>query len=97
MSNYYTLRFPDYATAKAAAQQLGFWNHDDDCLITDGQSRDPETGEVFGWSIVECGQDPPGGSGGYYVNAVGRLPEPALSFLAPEPYGVVGPVFAGSL
>lgn len=175
---YYTLRFPDYATAKAAAQQLGFWSdpepvyewqptgevraiyvyretdtgtehefHDyqpseeeiadgllefvridevpamaqvqvgmtEGSLKTDGQSTDPETGEVFGWSITEIGLNPvdpqhpgeydaegnelvpPQRLQGYFVNAVGRLPEAAMAFLAPGGYGCAGVLYAGSV
>ena len=57
---YYTLRFPDYATAKAACQSLGYWREATDDQpegpITDGQI----TGEdgVRGFSISIIGQDP---------------------------------------
>lgn len=112
---YYTLQFPSYEVAKAAAQQLGFWDDDSDTLRTDGQSTDPETGAVFGWSITEIGLDPidpqhpgeydsegneitpPQRLSGYFVNAVGQLPEPALAFLAPGGYGCAGVLYAGSV
>ena len=49
-----TLRFPNYATAKGAAQALGFWNSDADKLRTDGQTI-REDGTAFAWCIDEIG------------------------------------------
>jgi hypothetical protein len=55
--NYYTLSFPDYATARVAAKQLGFWDDESDSLKGSGQSQNPDE-SWFGWSITEIGQDP---------------------------------------
>lgn len=108
----YTLQFPDYATAQAAAQALGFWNEDTNALNTQGQSTRPD-GTVFGWAIDEIGLDPiitpgeydeegneitpPTRLTGYFVNVTGELPEPALAYLAPGGYGCAGRVFAGTV
>ena len=107
----FTLRFPDRPTAEAAAKQLGFWNHEEDCLNTSGQSQDPETGAVYGWFIDEIGQNPVIGPGtydeegneitpptiahGFYVNITGRLPAPAMAYTVP--YGSGGRLFAGTV
>ena len=57
---YYTLRFPDYATAKAACQSLGYWREatqdTPEGPITDGQITGPDG--VRGFSIDEIGLDP---------------------------------------
>jgi len=58
-TSHFTFCFPDYATAKAAAQALGFWaeptdDHPDGRLVTDGQGVNPD-GTVRGWSIDEIG------------------------------------------
>jgi hypothetical protein len=106
----YTLRFPDYATAKAAATQLGFWNTEEDALNTRGNST-REDGSVFGWAIDEIGQDPVITSGtyddegneidppiratGYFVNVTGELPPDAEGFIVP--YGSAGRLFAGTV
>ena len=107
----YTLQFPDYPTAQAAAQALGFWDAETDALKTQGTSTRPD-GSEFGWAIDDIGLDPiitPGeyddeGSeitppvrlDGYFVNVTGELPEPALTFLAPGGYGCAGRLFAGT-
>lgn len=108
---YYTLRFPNYAAAQAAAQQLGFWDEDNDALQVNGSGTRPD-GTIYGWMIDEIGQDPIGTPGtydeegnevtpptyldGYFVNIVGELPPPALAYLAPGGYGCAGRVFAGT-
>ena len=65
--SYYTLRFPDYATAKAACQALGYWRDATDTQpegpITDGQIVTPEG--VRGFSIDPIGLDPVIASGTY--------------------------------
>jgi hypothetical protein len=57
---YYTLRFPDYATARAACQSLGYWreatNDQPEGPITDGQIIGPNG--VRGFSISVIGLDP---------------------------------------
>jgi hypothetical protein len=106
---YVTLCFPNYVTAKAAAQALGFWDEDADKLKTDGQTI-REDGSAFAWCVDEIGAavdvpavvDP--GTGevleaatflpGYYVNAAGELPEAVAPFIVP--YGSGGRVFAGT-
>jgi hypothetical protein len=113
VTSTYVLRFPNYDAARLAAISLGFWDEENDMLRSDGQSIDAATGERFGWSIVLCGQDPIiqpaqyNSSGveiapavrasGYYVNLIGQLPPAAMSFIAPEPYGTVPPIIAGTL
>jgi hypothetical protein len=107
----FTLQFPDYPTAKAAATALGFWDLDTDQLKTSGQSQ-REDGSWFGWAIDDIGQDPviapgtyddegaeitpPVRLSGYFVNVTGELPEPAMAFLAPGGYGCAGRLFAGT-
>jgi hypothetical protein len=107
----YTLQFPDYATAQAAAQALGFWDDDTDALKTQGTSTRPD-GSTFGWAIDDIGLDPiitagkyddegneitpPVRLDGYFVNVTGELPEPALAFLATGGYGCAGRLFAGT-
>jgi hypothetical protein len=107
----FTLRFDNYAQAKAAATQLGFWDLEEDQLKTGGQST-REDGTVYGWAIDDIGLDPvitpgtydeegneidpPIRAVGYYVNVTGELPEPALAFLAPGGYGCAGRLFAGT-
>lgn len=93
---YYTLRFPDYATAKTAALSLGFWDDEVDQLRTDGQSQRPD-GSWYGWAIDEIGTNPVDGAVGYFVNVVGELPPAALTYLAPGGYGCAGRLFAGSV
>jgi hypothetical protein len=88
---YVTLRFPNYATAKASAQSLGFWDESSDQLNTGGQTI-REDGSAFGWAIDEIGEVP--GGPGYYVNATGDLPEAVSAYLVP--YGSGGRVFAGT-
>jgi hypothetical protein len=106
----YTLRFPDYATAKDAATALGFWNTESDTLNTRGNSIDA-SGKVFGWAIDDIGQDPviapgeydeegkeitpPTKSDGYFVNVTGELPPGAEGFIVP--YGSAGRLFAGTV
>ena len=108
----YTLQFPDYPTAKAAAQQLGFWDADADRLRTDGQGQNGD-GSWFGWSIDEVGVrvetpaeiDPETGevttpavmAPGYWVNVVGELPAGADLTAFLRPYGSAGRVFAGTV
>jgi hypothetical protein len=108
----FTLRFDNYAQAKAAATQLGFWDLEEDQLKTGGQST-REDGTVYGWAIDEIGLDPvitpgeydeegnevtpPVRLDGYFVNVTGELPEPALAFLAPGGYGCAGRLFAGTV
>lgn len=108
----YTLAFPDYPTAQAAAQALGFWDDESNALRTQGTSVHPD-GTVYGWAIDEIGQDPiithgeyddegveitpPTRLSGYFVNVTGELPEPALAYLAPGGYGCAGRVFASSV
>jgi hypothetical protein len=107
----FTLQFPDYPTAKAAATALCFWDLDTDQLKTSGQSQ-REDGSWFGWAIDDIGQDPviapgtyddegveitpPVRLSGYFVNITGELPEPAMAFLAPGGYGCAGRLFAGT-
>ena len=104
-----TLLFPDYPTAVAAAQALGFWDDESDSLKTSGQTV-PESGPAFSWMIDEIGLDPvvvqgeydeqgneltaPLRLSGYAVNATGELPEAALNYAIP--YGSAGRLFAGS-
>lgn len=105
----YTLRFSDFPTAKAAATALGFWDTEADQLRTDGQSIDPETGEVFGWSIAYCGPElitqavtdetgkvitPAVLSNDVYTIVTGQLPPEAVPFLDPRGYGYSGHVFS---
>jgi hypothetical protein len=106
---YVTLCFPNYATAKGAAQALGFWDEDADRLRTDGQSQNPD-GSWFGWSIDEIGLavdtpavvDPETGEVtseatfklGYYVNVTGELPPAIDQYMVP--YGSGGRVFVGT-
>jgi hypothetical protein len=106
---YVTLCFPNYATAIAAAQALGFWDEDADRLRTDGQTI-REDGSAFSWGIDEIGTavdtpavvDPETGEvvtpalflPGYYVNATGELPEAVSAYIVP--YGSGGRVFAGT-
>lgn len=108
----YTLQFPSYEVAKAAAQQLGFWDTDGDRLRTDGQGLNPD-GTPFGWSIDEVGQvvatpaevDPETGevltpavmAPGYWVNVTGELPSGADLTPFLRPYGSAGRVFAGTV
>jgi hypothetical protein len=107
----FTLQFPDYPTAKAAATALGFWDTEEDVLKTSGQSQ-REDGSFFGWAIDDIGQDPVIAPGtyddegveitppttlpGYFVNITGELPEPAMAYLAPGGYGCAGRLFAGT-
>jgi hypothetical protein len=51
---HYTLRFANYAQARGAAQGLGFWDADADCLKTRGDSVDTD-GNTYGWAISEIG------------------------------------------
>jgi hypothetical protein len=106
---YVTLCFPNYATAKASAQALGFWDEDADKLRTDGQTI-REDGTAFAWCIDEIAVavdtpavvDPETGEVttpatfklGYYVNAAGELPEAVSAYVVP--YGSGGRVFAGT-
>jgi hypothetical protein len=106
---YVTLCFPNYATAKGAAQALGFWDEDADRLRTDGQTI-REDGSAFAWCIDEIAVavdvpavvDPDTGEvtsaatfkPGYYVNAAGELPEAVSAYVVP--YGSGGRVFAGT-
>jgi hypothetical protein len=108
----YTLRFPDYATARAAAQQLGFWDEDANTLKTVGQVVREDGILEYGWAIIEVGQDPVIENGeydaegneimppvrlpGYVVNVSGNLPPAAAAFLAPGGYGCAGGLFAGT-
>jgi hypothetical protein len=107
----YTLQFPSYEVARAAAQSLGFWDDAADRLRTDGQGQNGD-GSWFGWGIDEVGVcidtpaevDPETGEvvtpatfrSGYWVNVNGQLPGGAD--LAPflRPYGSAGRVFAGT-
>ena len=107
----YTLQFPDYATAKAAAEQLGFWDVDADRLRTDGQGQHVD-GTWFGWGIDEIGVcvdvpaevDPETGDvitpatfkPGYWVNVVGELPDGMDLTPYLRSYGSGGRVFAGT-
>lgn len=107
----YTLQFPDYSVARAAAQQLGFWDTDADRLRTDGQGQNGD-GSWFGWSIDEVGAvvatpaevDPETGevltpavmADGYWVNVTGELPAGADLSAYLRPYGSAGRVFAGT-
>jgi hypothetical protein len=107
----FTLQFPDYPTAKAAATALGFWDTEEDVLKTSGQSQ-REDGSWFGWAIDDIGQDPVTAPGtydeegaeitppttlpGYFVNVTGELPEPAMAYLAPGGYGCAKRLFAGT-
>lgn len=110
MSNQFaTLLFPNYAVAVAAAKALGFWDEENDRLLSGGQTIRPD-GTAFSWMIDEIGQDPlvvpatldeEGNElapavrlSGYAVNATGELPEAALAYAIP--YGSAGRVFAGT-
>jgi len=75
----YTLRFPDYPTAKAAATALGFWDTDPevDALKTSGQSQ-REDGSWFGWAIDDIGQDPVIAPGTYDDEGVEITPPTTL-------------------
>lgn len=108
-TQFATLLFPDYATAVAAAKQLGFWDMEEDRLRTGGQTI-REDGSAYSWSIDEIGQDPittpgvydeegneltpPVRLSGYAVNCTGELPESAMAYAIP--YGSAGRVFAGT-
>ena len=91
---YYTLRFPNYDTAKAACQSLGYWRSatedQPEGPITDGQISGPDG--VRGFSIAVIGQDPtlPDGTtlSGYYVNVAGLLPAAVEPFQVE--YGCAG-------
>ena len=103
----FTLRFDDYAQAKATATQLDLWDLEEDQLKTGGQST-REDGTKFGWAIDEIGQDPviepgvydeegieiapPVRASGYFVNVTGELPAAAEPFIVP--YGSAGRRFA---
>ncbi len=87
--SYVTLRFPSYEIAKSAAQQLGFWDDENDRLNTAGQTIRPD-GSAFSWAIDEIGQL----NDGYYVNATGELPAEVEPFIVP--YGSGGRIFAGT-
>jgi hypothetical protein len=107
----FTLRFPDYPTAKAAAIALDFWDAENDALKTSGQTKRSD-GSWYGWAIDQIGQDPviepglydsegneiepPTRAIGYFVNVTGQLPDEALVFLAPGGYGCAGRLFAGT-
>lgn len=109
MTQFATLLFPDYATAVAAAKQLGFWDMEEDKLKTGGQTIRPD-GTAFSWMIDEIGQDPvtvpgtyddegneitpPTRLSGYAVNATGELPPAVDAYRIP--YGSAGRVFAGT-
>jgi hypothetical protein len=90
-TTYATLCFPNYATAKSAAQALGFWDEEADQLRTDGQTIRPD-GSAFAWCVDEIGEVP--GESGYYVNATGELLEAVAPYIVP--YGSGGRVFAGT-
>lgn len=107
--NYATLLFPDYPTAVAAAQALGFWDTEADRLRTQGQATRPD-GTAFSWAIDEIGADPvvvpgeydeegnelvpPKCLQGYAVNVCGELPPEAMAYAIP--YGSAGRVFSGT-
>lgn len=107
--NYATLLFPDYATAVAAAQALGFWDTEADRLRTQGQTTRPD-GTAFSWAIDELGMNPavvpgeydeegnelvaPKRLQGYAVNASGELPPEAMAYAIP--YGAAGQVVFGT-
>lgn len=107
----YTLRFPDYPTAQAAAMQLGFWDTEENTLKVTGQVLKEDGTLDYGWCIDEIGLNPIVPTGevdengieiteqiqGYYVNASGKLPPAVLAFLAPGGYGSAGKVFAGTV
>ncbi len=86
---YVTLKFPNYEVAKSAAQQLGFWDTENDRLNTAGQTIRSD-GSAFSWAIDEIGQL----DDGYYVNATGELPAEVEPFIVP--YGSGGRIFAGT-
>ncbi len=104
MIGYTTLRFPDYATAVAAAKALGFWRTlEPETINQDTGEIIPEKGELaqsgqtirtdgsaFSWGIDEIGQL----EDGYYVNATGELPAEVEPFIVP--YGSGGRIFAGT-
>ena len=90
---FYTLKFSNYAGAKAAAKQLGFWDDEVDALKVQGISTRPD-GTTYGWMIDEIGKDPVEGLTGYIVNIVGELPPGVDQFRIP--YGSGGRLFAGS-
>lgn len=56
---YYTLCFPDYLAARAAAQALGFWSEPSEAfpegqLVSNGSLQDANR-ETRGWAIDEIG------------------------------------------
>lgn len=106
-----TLLFPDYPTAVAAAQALGFWDAEADALRTSGQTI-PESGKPpFSWMIDQIGLDPvvvqgaydeegneltaPLRLSGYAVNVTGGALPEAVLTYA-IPYGSAGRLFAGT-
>lgn len=106
----FTLQFPNYSTAKAAAAALGFWDTETDQLRTDGQSVDSD-GKAFGWSITYCGPEvitpavtdetgevitPAVLSTDVYTIVTGQLPPEATPYLDPRGYGYSGHLFAGT-
>lgn len=102
----FTLRFPNYPTAVAAATALGFWDADADQLRTDGQSVDPETGNTYGWNITYCGHEvlsfateaePAALSSEVFAIVTGSLPPEAMAYLDPRGYGHSGHLFAGTV
>lgn len=105
----FTLAFPNYPTAQAAAQALGFWDADVGQLKTDGQSQGTN-GEWFGWNITYCGPrtvtpavrneageviTPAVISSEVYAIVTGQLPPGADAYLAPF-YGYSGHLYAGT-
>lgn len=111
--NLYTFCFPDYPTARAAAEALGFWDTEADTLRIQGTGENPD-GSVFGWFIDEIGAvveteavtDAEGNvvtpavmAPGYWVNMTGELPEGSEPMLAAylRPYGSGKRLFAGSV
>jgi hypothetical protein len=105
---YYTLKFPDYATAQRVAKDLGFWDAATDTLKVTSLGTNPD-GTSYGWMIDEIGQDPivtlatydeEGNEltpaerlEGYIVNVVGELPPGVDQFRIP--YGSGGRAFTG--
>jgi hypothetical protein len=107
----FTLRFPSYPVAVAAAKALDFWDEEADQLKTDGQSVDPVTGEKFGWNITYVGAEvitpavtdesgdvttPAVFSTDVFAIVTGQLPPEAIPFLDPRGYGYSGHLFAGT-
>lgn len=107
----FTLKFPSYPVAVAAAKSLNFWDEEADQLRTDGQSVDPVTGERFGWNITYVGAEviapvvtdesgevitPAILSDDVFAIVTGELPPEVMPYLDPRGYGHSGHLYAGT-